>query len=439
MDDNFYTYLRIEHYSAHPEVRAAADLLVEQATADKAFVKDRRGWVGAARKLVASLWLREDDMFRFGTKKDHFAGKGRKQVWLTPKTLRLFNTMRELGWVNLAFNAIPPAYAKKSSGGLAAVYCRHISFKKLMRELTLDDVEVDEELPWVTLRDSKDNLRPLPEKYLASASYQQTVSTLKNHHRLLRISLIKGAVGEPLAALTYRYIRKWKGTTGNGGRFYSPFCNLPKAERLGITINGEAVGSWDFSQLHPTLLLLLRNGIGTEVNLFATGDVYDMPDYCDLPRSAHKKFINTILNAETKQAAIRSIATAHCYYNILDDHWVYETYNGRQRRQGEPVWADKAQKAAEAYIDTFTFRHPNFADIAFKGMWGTLQLIDSSIIEEALKRATELGIPVLPVHDELVVPMSKQSVAHKLLIDSFHHVTQGKFADHEPSLSWSTS
>ena len=33
MDDNIYTYLRIEHYSAHPEVRAAADTLVEHATA----------------------------------------------------------------------------------------------------------------------------------------------------------------------------------------------------------------------------------------------------------------------------------------------------------------------------------------------------------------------------------------------------------------------
>ena len=39
MDDNIYTYLRIEHYSAHPEVRAAADTLVEHATAGKAFVK----------------------------------------------------------------------------------------------------------------------------------------------------------------------------------------------------------------------------------------------------------------------------------------------------------------------------------------------------------------------------------------------------------------
>ena len=305
--------------------------------------------------------------------------------------------------------------------------------------LQIEDVEVDNELPWVTLRDTSDCIQELPSAYTQTDSYQQTVTTLKNHYRLLGASDVVDEEGNPLTAITYRYTRRWKKDMGTGGRFYSPFCNMPKEYRLGITISGEPVGSWDFSQLHPTLLLLLRNGTGTEVNLFATGDVYDMPDYCDLPRSAHKKFINTILNAETKQAAIRSIATAHCYYNILDDHWVYETYNGRQRRQGDPVWADKAQKAAEAYIDTFTFRHPNFADIAFKGMWGTLQLIDSSIIEEALKRATELGIPVLPVHDELVVPMSKQSVAHKLLIDSFHHVTQGKFADHEPSLSWSTS
>ena len=65
-----FTYLRIEHYSGHPEVRAAADILVDHVASGKRFLKDRSGWTKAARKLVASLWMREGDMFRFGTKKD---------------------------------------------------------------------------------------------------------------------------------------------------------------------------------------------------------------------------------------------------------------------------------------------------------------------------------------------------------------------------------
>ena len=91
------------------------------------------------------------------------------------------------------------------------------------------------------------------------------------------------------------------------------------------------------------------------------------------------------------------------------------------------------------FIDAFLFRHPAFKDVAFIGLWGTLQLLDSEIMEEAIHRATEQGIPVLPVHDELVGPVSKKEELRQILIDSFHEVTQGKFSDHEPKMTWSTA
>lgn len=69
--------------------------------------------------------------------------------------------------------------------------------------------------------------------------------------------------------------------------------------------DGEPAGSLDFSQLHPTLLLRLIHQEDKETNLFAMGDVYAMPDYPDLPRSAHKEFINIIFNAETKEKAAK--------------------------------------------------------------------------------------------------------------------------------------
>ena len=116
-----------------------------------------------------------------------------------------------------------------------------------------------------------------------------------------------------------------------------------------------------------------------------------------------------------------------------------ETYSGKQKRQGEPLWREKPQKKADEYIDAFLFRHPTFAGVAFKGLWGTLQLLDSEIMEEAVHRATEKGIPVLPVHDELVGPVSKKTEIKQILIDSFHEVTQGKFSTHQPKMTWSTA
>jgi hypothetical protein len=438
------TYLRIEHYSGHAEVIKAAEILLEQY---KRHVKQERlndlpSWTSAARKLIASLWIREDDSFRFGTKNEYFNSRKRKQVWLTSKTLKLFKAALNLGWIVQKQSAVPPRYSKKSDGGLAAVYTRTPAFLQLLKSLSVDDVEVDKDLPWVQLKDNEGNILSLPSGYLESESYRRTVSVLQSQYTLLlstNICKLTGSNPSPVDPIDIRYTRQWKGNTGIGGRFYSPFCIYPKEDRLSITINGEPVGSWDFSQLHPTLLLLLEHGTGEEPNLFSTGDPYDMPEYPELTRSTNKRFINTILNAKSRSAAVKSIGSAHQYWDLFENKWVVETYSGKQKRQGEPLWPEKPQKKADEYIDAFLFRHPAFAGVAFKGLWGTLQLLDSEIMEEAVHRATEMGIPVLPVHDELVGPVSKKAEIKQILIDSFHEVTQGKFSHHEPKLSWAAT
>ncbi|MDA8815554.1 hypothetical protein N9N48_07815 [Luminiphilus sp.] len=436
-----FTYLRIEHYSGHPEVRAAADILVTHIASGKSFLKDRPGWTKAARKLIASLWMREGDMFRFGTNKNYFSAGKRQQVWLTKKTLFLFNAMVELEWVVKAYDAIPPKYSKKQQGGVTAIYSRRKTFTDLMVSLTDADVEVDNDMPLVELRNNEGVLLPLPAKYVASDSYLRTIDVLQRHFNLLINSNISkdgsSRSSSKVDNLLLKYQRKWTGTTGIGGRFYSPFVNLPKEERLGITINNNSVGSWDFSQLHPTLLLLLQHGVGVEPNMFATGDIYSMPEYPDIPRSGHKAFINTIFNAKSKDAAARSISTARTWYDLFDDCWVVKTYKKNERRDGESVWPEKPLTAARTYIDDFLFRHPAFKNVAYKGLWGDLQLLDSSIMEEAMDRCTQQGIPVLPVHDELVCPVDTKDAVQQILIDSFHAVTQGKFSSHTPKMTWS--
>ena len=75
--------------------------------------------------------------------------------------------------------------------------------------------------------------------------------------------------------------------------------------------------------------------------------------------------------------------------------------------------------------------------MAYKGLWGTLQLVDSSIIEEAIDRCTEQRIPVLPVHDELVCPVGSKDKVQRILIDSFHAVTNERFSQFTPKMTWS--
>lgn len=341
MDFKDVTYLRIEHYSNHTEVKAAADILVEKYSETKQFIKARPKWVSSARKLIASLWVRDEDLFRFSTKKDYFSGANRKQVWLTPKTLKLFKLMLSLGWIVKVKAEIRPRNSKKVKGGLASIYQRQDSFKQLLNSLIKSDIQLDEEVPLVTITDENNQYMNLDEKYLQTESYQRTVTILNNHYELLKGSQIKDKKGNPLGNDILRYRRKFKIDMGNGGRFYSPFCVMPKKERLSITINDEPVGSLDFSQLHPTLILLLNKGAGKETNLFATGDIYHMPDYPHLPRQAHKKFINTILNAKSKEAAARSIATAEEYHDLIEDTPVFVTYSGKAKRLRNPVWPER--------------------------------------------------------------------------------------------------
>ena len=82
---------------------------------------------------------------------------------------------------------------------------------------------------------------------------------------------------------------------------------------------------------------------------------------------------------------------------------------------------------------------PVISKTRFAKSMGTLQLLDSEIMEEAVHRATERDIPVLPVHDELVGPISKKAEIKQILIDSFHYLTQGKFSHHQPKMTWSST
>ena len=171
--------------------------------------------------------------------------------------------------------------------------------------------------------------------------------------------------------------------------------------------------------------------------MFAMGDVYAMPDYPDLPRSAHKEFINIIFNAETKEKAARRIMTATRYWNVFEDCEVIQTYGGKQIRTGEPVFPEKPLKAALKYIDSFIFRHPMFEPAVSTAQWGSLQLIDSTIIQHVVRMATDLGIPVLPVHDEVIIPVSAKPTIELMLARSFQHVLKGTGDIKSVRMDWS--
>ena len=69
--------------------------------------------------------------------------------------------------------------------------------------------------------------------------------------------------------------------------------------------------------------------------------------------------------------------------------------------------------------------------------WGSLQLIDSTIIQHVVRMATDLGIPVLPVHDEVIIPVSAKPTIELMLARAFQHVLKGAGDIRSVRMDWS--
>ncbi len=135
-------FIHIQHYSNHHNVALAAQELLDKLQEGGKTIRGHNAYLSAAKKLIASIYMHEGDLFRFSTKREYFTGSKRKQVWLTPKTLTLFNAMRDLGFVETVQKAVAPHRMKKNkqqsseAKGLTAVYRATEAFHTLLHNLT---------------------------------------------------------------------------------------------------------------------------------------------------------------------------------------------------------------------------------------------------------------------------------------------------------------
>ena len=132
--------------------------------------------------------------------------------------------------------------------------------------------------------------------------------------------------------------------------------------------------------------------------------------------------------------------TARWHWDDDDQSLIVKTYSGKtkQRRSGDPVFPEKPKAAAMKYIEDFLFTHPMFEPAANSGQWALLQLIDSEIIQHVLRIATELKIPVLPVHDEVVIPQSAKPTIELMMARAFQSVLRGRADTGSVRMDWTT-
>jgi len=410
-------FLQIRAYSEHPEVRKAASLLVEEYFADAVRRRDEAKLLRDAKKLIASLWLHPSSMFRFTTKTKYFSGKDRKQVWLTPRVLKLFNLMRSMGWVNEAVAAIPPYASTKGEGkGMATIYARSLTFNRLLKRFSANEIDVNPDLPRLKVTIETDDVNHLsreitidvdPKKVKVDKYTQWVIDTLEAQWELLKQFEFRAADGSHLPWADIYYHQSTRGSMRRGGRLYAPICNYSKKERLGISIGGEPVGSLDLSQIHPTLLLA-KQGFQSEAEVMgknAPEDAYSMPDYKEFTRSHNKILINILFNSKSEEAAAKAFLNTHYWYDEITNELKFKTYKGRSRvkRIGQPVFSPNKKPEALRYIEAYKRTHPLFTDVICSNRTGDLQSLDANIALKVIDLMTQAGFPVLTIHDEFIV------------------------------------
>jgi hypothetical protein len=151
-----------------------------------------------------------------------------------------------------------------------------------------------------------------------------------------------------------------------GGRLYGWWQGLSSADRANILLNGQTVLEPDYAQIHAQIIYALRG-------LFLIGDAYETGEF---PRAWGKKAFNIGINAKNKLGAIAAISKE---MKISRGH-------------------------SSKLLGAVTSKHRQVSDIFCSDAGVGLMKIDADISLRAVQHCQSQGIPVLPVHDSLVVP-----------------------------------
>ena len=198
--------------------------------------------------------------------------------------------------------------------------------------------------PDIRIRD--DDWRPLQERIMADPKKQPIDLTRR---KLVRIFS--------------------EGRFDRGGRFYRGWWeNVPGEYRKYITIDGKRTNEYDYSQLNPHMVYMLREKeLGSED---AYGRVFD---------GEHRDLVKEAFNAMVQSATPLLKEPRDIDLSEVDFDWPF---------------------LRQAILDA----HKPIQDMFFKGHGNYLQYIDSVMAEDImLKFVKSEFVPVLPVHDSFIV------------------------------------
>ncbi|MCF8710423.1 hypothetical protein L3X40_21585 [Rhizorhapis sp. SPR117] len=182
-----------------------------------------------------------------------------------------------------------------------------------------------------------------------------------------------------------------------GGRLYSlggGYQSYPQTDRKLIKINGEPVVEIDIRASHLTILHALM-----KIPFDPSTDPYGI---ADLPRSVVKSWVTMTLGNDKFQ-----------------EKWSDGAKERFQEEFGQKLQAEYPLKETRTKILSRLPILSNWETSPYR--WGELQYLEScAIIDAVHKLAMVHKVCALPVHDSLIVPISQQAIAEKVLKEEFN-------------------
>lgn len=210
-----------------------------------------------------------------------------------------------------------------------------------------------------------------------------------------------------------------------GGRYYGDHQGLSAAARRDILINGESVVELDYAALHLRMIYA-ESGIQFPLDQDPYGEVGSAE------RKANKLIILKMFNA-SDEASLKSSITRSGDVSVIE---LREKYRRQYQcylagTRGKPV----KPTCLRGFIDGMPIG--TRGDVALKNLYRAhpiiekafvnhhghlglyLQYKDSEIMTRVLATLLVEKVPVLPVHDSVIVPASKRRLAYDAMAESF--------------------
>jgi hypothetical protein len=177
-----------------------------------------------------------------------------------------------------------------------------------------------------------------------------------------------------------------RGSWNHHGRFYSGWWqSVGSAYRKHIRINGNATFELDYSSLHPNILLV-EEGLEPKDDAYAlTGprlfEQYDQKEQ----RKLVKRAVMMLFNAKEITAGHKAFTRSYS-----------------SKRKGDPR-ATITLKQFEQLKDAFVQENPALEKYLAADQGIRLMNVDSQIMEQLINNFTSQAIPILCVHDSIVL------------------------------------